>query len=111
MPGELVQRDQVNQTYLDEGDYVAAAGEAAGELYGYGKSAVIFKPTKATAHPFRPAAEEAMSYFVGGAAIMYVMPLLEISWRRSPRRSLARQKTAREACARSPWPFSTTASS
>ena len=45
------------------------AGAAAGELYGYGKTKVLFKPTKATAHPFRPTAEDAMSYFVGAEAM------------------------------------------
>ena len=40
--------------YLDGGDYVAAAGEAAGKLYGYGHGNVLFKPTKSTRHPFRP---------------------------------------------------------
>merc|ERR1712032_1289457 len=30
--------------YLAGGDYVAAAGEAAGELYGYGHHNVLFKP-------------------------------------------------------------------
>merc|ERR1711918_97824 len=34
-------------------------------LYGYGKSNVLFKPTKATDNPFRPTADVAMSYFVG----------------------------------------------
>merc|ERR1711998_636017 len=47
------------------GDYVAAAGAAAGELYGYGHFDVLFKPTKATKNPFRPTGESAMSYFVG----------------------------------------------
>jgi hypothetical protein len=28
----------VSKVYADKGDYVAAAGEAAGQLYGYGKS-------------------------------------------------------------------------
>merc|ERR1712107_899206 len=30
---------------------------------------VMFKPTKAAEYPFRPTAEEAMSYFVGGSAV------------------------------------------
>merc|ERR1711988_602481 len=47
------------------GDFVGAAGEAAGELYGYGHHDVLFKPTKATKNPFRPTPESAMSYFVG----------------------------------------------
>merc|ERR1719245_1583935 len=60
---------KISKVYADKGDYVAAAGEAAGELYGYGYSDVLFKPTKATAHPFRPTAEDAMSYFVGAEAM------------------------------------------
>ena len=41
------------KVYADKGDFVAAAGEAAGKLYGYGKSDVLFKPTKARRHPLR----------------------------------------------------------
>merc|ERR1719171_1838285 len=44
----------ISKVYAEKGDYVAAAGEAAGKLYGYGKSDVLFKPTKATNNPFRP---------------------------------------------------------
>ncbi|EOD05749.1 hypothetical protein EMIHUDRAFT_219806 [Emiliania huxleyi CCMP1516] len=58
-----------SSVYAEKGDYVAAAGEAAGQLYGYGHTDVLFKPTKATEHPFRPTAEEAMSYFVGAEAM------------------------------------------
>jgi len=56
---------KISKTYLDGGNYVAAATEAAGELYGYGRSKILFKPTKARAVQFRPTAEDAMSYFVG----------------------------------------------
>merc|ERR1711972_823558 len=59
----------ISKVYAEKGDYVAAAGEAAGKLYGYGKSDVLFKPTKATKNPFRPTAEDAMSYFVGADAM------------------------------------------
>eukprot|EP00931_Biecheleriopsis_adriatica_P030233 TRINITY_DN1783_c0_g1_i12.p1 TRINITY_DN1783_c0_g1~~TRINITY_DN1783_c0_g1_i12.p1 ORF type:complete len:316 (+),score=80.54 TRINITY_DN1783_c0_g1_i12:138-950(+) len=59
----------ISKVYLDGGDYVAAAGEAAGELYGYGKTNVLFKPTKAAEVPFRPEASDAMSYFVGHDAV------------------------------------------
>merc|ERR1719238_1947708 len=59
----------ISKTYLEKGDYVAAAGAAAGELYGYGHSNVLFKPTKATNNPFRPDGESAMSYFVGSEAM------------------------------------------
>ena len=58
-----------SKVYADGGDFVAAAGEAAGKLYGYGHGNVLFKPTKATAHPFRATGEEAMSYFVGAEAM------------------------------------------
>jgi len=59
----------ISKVYAEKGDFVAAAAEAAGKLYGYGHGNVLFKPTKATAHPFRPAAEDAMSYFVGAEAM------------------------------------------
>jgi len=59
----------ISKTYLDGGDFVAAAGDAAGELYGYGHHPVLFKPTKATKHPFRPTGADAMSYFVGAEAM------------------------------------------
>ena len=59
----------ISKVYAEKGDYVAAAGEAAGKLYGYGHGNVLFKPTKATDHPFRATGEEAMSYFVGAEAM------------------------------------------
>ena len=31
-----------SKVYAEEGDYVAAAGEAAGKLYGYGHGNVLF---------------------------------------------------------------------
>ena len=59
----------ISSTYLSKGDYISAAGEAAAELYGYGHSNVLFKPTKAVEYQFRPTGEEAMSYFVGGDVV------------------------------------------
>ena len=59
----------ISRSYLAKGDYIGAAAEAAGELYGYGHSNVMFKPTKAAEYPFRPTGNEAMSYFVGGKVI------------------------------------------
>ena len=56
---------RISKVYKEKGDFVAAAGEAAGELYGYGHGTVLFKPTKAAEFPFRPQASDAMSYFVG----------------------------------------------
>ena len=58
-----------SKIYKDGGDYIQAAADAAGELYAYGHSDVMFKPTKAKAYPFRPTAAEAMSYFVGGKVV------------------------------------------
>jgi hypothetical protein len=60
---------RISKTYLEGGDYVAAAGDAAGELYGYGHTNVMFKPTKAADKQFRPLAQDAMSYFVGAEAV------------------------------------------
>merc|ERR1740129_611478 len=45
------------------------ANAAAAALYGYGRSNVLFKPTKAAEHPFRPTATGALSYFVGGSNV------------------------------------------
>jgi len=59
----------ISQTYLTKGDYITAAADAAAELYGYGHSQVLFKPTKAAEFPFRPTGGEAMSYFVGGGVV------------------------------------------
>ena len=70
----------ISQTYLDSkkkvmryqptrGNYVSVAADAAHELYGYGHTNVLFKPTKATDNPFRSTGESAMSYFVGGSAV------------------------------------------
>merc|ERR1711988_1472797 len=59
----------ISKIYSEKGNYIGAAGKAAGELYGYGHSKVLFKPTKAAEYPFRPTGEEAMSYFVGGSAV------------------------------------------
>merc|ERR1711966_467216 len=59
----------ISKVYADGGDYIGAAGTAAGELYGYGHHNVLFKPTKAAEYPFRPTGGEAMSYFVGGKVV------------------------------------------
>merc|ERR1719359_2773362 len=59
----------ISKVYLEGGDFISAAGFCAGELYGYGHSNVLFKPTKAADFPFRPTGAEAMSYFVGKEAV------------------------------------------
>merc|ERR1712070_666652 len=60
---------RISAVHKEKGDYVQAAADAAGELYAYGHSNVLFKPTKASDHQFRPTGEEAMSYFVGADAV------------------------------------------
>ena len=60
---------KISEVHRAGGDYVATAAEAAGELYAYGHTDVLFKPTKAREVTFRPTAEEAMSYFVGANAV------------------------------------------
>jgi len=59
----------ISRVYLDGGDYVQAAAQAADELYGYGRTTVLFKPTKCAEVQFRPMANDAMSYFVGKDAV------------------------------------------
>jgi len=59
----------ISKVHKEGGDYIQAAGDAAGELYAYGHSSVLFKPTKAAQCQFRPTAEDAMSYFVGGSVV------------------------------------------
>ena len=60
---------RISKAYMDGGDYVKEAEKAADELYGYGRTDVLFKPTKAAETPFRPTGEGALSYFVGGDKI------------------------------------------
>ena len=59
----------ISKVHREGGEFIAVAAAAAGELYAYGHSNVLFKPTKAAEYQFRPTAEEAMSYFVGGSAV------------------------------------------
>ena len=59
----------ISKAYLEKGDYIGAAADAAKELYGYGHSNVLFKPTKAAENQFRPDGTGAMSYFVGGNVV------------------------------------------
>lgn len=59
----------ISKVHLEGGDFIGVAGEAAAELYAYGHTNVLFKPTKAAEVQFRPTAEGAMSYFVGAANV------------------------------------------
>merc|ERR1719333_2043786 len=55
----------ISKVHKEDGDFVQTAGDAASELYAYGHSDVLFKPTKALDERFRPSGASAMSYFVG----------------------------------------------
>ena len=55
----------IGQTFLNGGDYVQAAADHINAMYDYEKGYVLFKPTLASAIPFRPDFEGALSYFVG----------------------------------------------
>jgi len=50
--------------HTDEGDFVQAATDHINNLYAYGLSTVLFKPTLAAEEQFRPTFDKALSYFV-----------------------------------------------
>ncbi len=56
----------ISKTFIDKGDYKAAAKKHIEDLYAYGVSDVLFKPTLAADDQFRETFDEALSYFVGG---------------------------------------------
>ncbi|MBM99782.1 MAG: phosphoribosyl-AMP cyclohydrolase [Planctomycetaceae bacterium] len=56
----------IGRTFLDEGDYRAAAKEHIDKFYNYQEGTVLFKPTLASQRQFRLDFEGALSYFVGG---------------------------------------------
>ncbi len=45
---------------------VQKAEEFLDNLYSFSEGQVLFKPTRASAHPFRLTRESALSYFIGG---------------------------------------------
>lgn len=56
----------IGQVFQDQGDYAARASQHIKDLYAYGKSDVLFKPTLAAEDQFRETFGGALSYFVGG---------------------------------------------
>ena len=56
----------ISDVYLKKGDYKARAKKLIKDLYAYGKSDVLFKPTLASDDQFRESFDQALSYFVGG---------------------------------------------
>lgn len=58
---------QIGKVYEEGGDYKAFAAEVIESAYNYGQGEVFFKPTLTHgAQTFRPTAEGAHAYFVGG---------------------------------------------
>ncbi len=55
----------ISQVHADGGDYAARATEHINDLYAYGDTAVMFKPTLAAEDQFRETFDEALSYFIG----------------------------------------------
>ena len=55
----------IASTHTANGDYTARATQHINELYAYGVTDVMFKPTLAAEDQFRETFGEALSYFVG----------------------------------------------
>lgn len=58
---------KIGSLFLSGDDYVTRTHSLIDTLYGYDEGPVLFKPTLAVDHPFRPQKNEATSYFIGGA--------------------------------------------
>jgi hypothetical protein len=57
----------IGKLYQEKGDYKARATKHIKDLYAYGQSEVLFKPTLASEDQFRETFDEALSYFVTGS--------------------------------------------
>ena len=55
----------IAKVHADGGDYTARATEHINDLYAYGETNVMFKPTMAAEDQFRETFDEALSYFIG----------------------------------------------
>ena len=55
----------IARIHADGGDYTARATEHINDLYAYGETKVMFKPTMAAENQFRETFDGALSYFVG----------------------------------------------
>ncbi|MXY32249.1 MAG: phosphoribosyl-AMP cyclohydrolase, partial [Gammaproteobacteria bacterium] len=55
----------IAKVHTDGGDYTARATEHINDLYAYGETDVMFKPTLAAEDQFRETFDEALSYFIG----------------------------------------------
>ena len=61
--------EAISATQKNGGDFVQTAADAARELYAYGHTEVLFKPTMASEYQFRPTPKSAISYFIGGSNV------------------------------------------
>ena len=57
----------ISKAYIEKEDYRAAAKKHIDDLYAYGVTDVLFKPTLAVEDQFRENFDQALSYFVGGS--------------------------------------------
>ena len=55
----------IAKVHADGGDYAARATQHIDDLYAYGETDVMFKPTLAAEDQFRETFDEALSYFIG----------------------------------------------
>ena len=55
----------ISEVHAEGGDYTARATEHVNDLYAYGETDVMFKPTMAAEDQFRETFDEALSYFIG----------------------------------------------
>lgn len=55
----------IAKAHAEGGDFTARAVEHISDLYAYGETNVMFKPTLASENQFRGTFDEALSYFVG----------------------------------------------
>jgi len=57
----------ISSVHSSEGNYKSRAAQHINELYAYGQTDVMFKPTLAADDQFRETFDEALSYFIGTA--------------------------------------------
>lgn len=55
----------ISSVHAEGGDYEARATQHINDLYAYGMTPVMFKPTLAAEDQFRETFDEALSYFIG----------------------------------------------
>ena len=60
---------KISTAHSNRGDYVDIATQHVEQLYAYGLSEVLFKPTMASIDQFRPTFESALSYFVASNGV------------------------------------------